>query len=164
MAKLGFLGLGIMGGPMARHLVMGGHDVAVWSHNQSKAKQFADSVGASFCATPTEVAQNSECAFLCVGNTAMSREVILGEQGLDIEDLPGQVPGQRPHRHPGQRARLGPPLGHRRVADQARRSRGRRQVSLRRRAHPCPPVLVSSGIRPIVPKPGRGASCDKQAG
>ena len=38
MAKLGFLGLGIMGGPMARHLVMGGHDVAVWSHNQSKAK------------------------------------------------------------------------------------------------------------------------------
>jgi 3-hydroxyisobutyrate dehydrogenase-like beta-hydroxyacid dehydrogenase len=82
VAKLGFLGLGIMGGPMARHLVMGGHDVAVWSHNQSKAKQFADSVGASFCATPTEVAQNSECAFLCVGNTAMSREVILGEQGL----------------------------------------------------------------------------------
>jgi 3-hydroxyisobutyrate dehydrogenase-like beta-hydroxyacid dehydrogenase len=82
VAKLGFLGLGIMGGPMARHLVMGGHDVAVWSHNQSKAKQLADSVGALFCATPTEVAQNSECAFLCVGNTAMSREVILGEQGL----------------------------------------------------------------------------------
>jgi 3-hydroxyisobutyrate dehydrogenase-like beta-hydroxyacid dehydrogenase len=82
VAKLGFLGLGIMGGPMARHLVMGGHNVAVWSHNQSKAKQLADSAGASFCATPTEVAQNSECAFLCVGNTAMSREVILGEQGL----------------------------------------------------------------------------------
>jgi 3-hydroxyisobutyrate dehydrogenase-like beta-hydroxyacid dehydrogenase len=71
-----------MGGPMARHLVMGGHNVAVWSHNQTKAKQLADSVGALFCATPTEVAQNSECAFLCVGNTAMSREVILGEQGL----------------------------------------------------------------------------------
>ena len=82
MAKLGFLGLGIMGGPMARHLVMGGHNVAVWSHNKSKAKQLADSAGALFCATPTEVAQNSECAFLCVGNTAMSREVILGEQGL----------------------------------------------------------------------------------
>jgi 3-hydroxyisobutyrate dehydrogenase-like beta-hydroxyacid dehydrogenase len=82
VAKLGFLGLGIMGGPMARHLVMGGHNVAVWSHNQNKAKQFADSAGALFCATPTEVAQNSECAFLCVGNTAMSREVILGEQGL----------------------------------------------------------------------------------
>jgi 3-hydroxyisobutyrate dehydrogenase-like beta-hydroxyacid dehydrogenase len=82
VAKLGFLGLGIMGGPMARHLVMGGHNVAAWSHNQNKAKQLADSAGALFCATPTEVAQNSECAFLCVGNTAMSREVILGERGL----------------------------------------------------------------------------------
>jgi 3-hydroxyisobutyrate dehydrogenase-like beta-hydroxyacid dehydrogenase len=82
VAKLGFLGLGIMGGPMARHLVMGGHNVAVWSHNQNKAKQLADSAGALFCTTPEEVAQNSECAFLCVGNTAMSREVILGERGL----------------------------------------------------------------------------------
>jgi 3-hydroxyisobutyrate dehydrogenase-like beta-hydroxyacid dehydrogenase len=82
VAKLGFLGLGIMGGPMARHLVMGGHNVAVWSHNQNKAKQLADSAGALFCATPAEVGQNSECALLCVGNTAMSREVILGEQGL----------------------------------------------------------------------------------
>ncbi|MGC2400752.1 MAG: NAD(P)-dependent oxidoreductase [Acidobacteriaceae bacterium] len=82
MAKLGFLGLGIMGGPMARHLVMGGHNVAVWSHNQKKAKELADSAGALFCATPSEVAQNSDCAFLCVGDTAMSREVILGEDGL----------------------------------------------------------------------------------
>ena len=82
MAKLGFLGLGIMGGPMARHLVSGGHNVAVWSHNQKKANELADSAGALFCATPAEVAKNSECAFLCVGDTAMSREVILGENGL----------------------------------------------------------------------------------
>ena len=82
MAKLGFLGLGIMGGPMARHLVTGGHDVAVWSNNQKKAKELADSAGALFCATPAEVAQNSECAFLCVGDTAMSRGVILGDKGL----------------------------------------------------------------------------------
>ena len=82
MAKLGFLGLGIMGGPMARHLVMGGHEVAMWSHSTHKAKALAESAGALFCASPAEVAQNSECAFLCVGDTAMSREVILGEQGL----------------------------------------------------------------------------------
>jgi 3-hydroxyisobutyrate dehydrogenase-like beta-hydroxyacid dehydrogenase len=82
VAKLGFLGLGIMGGPMARHLVLGGHNVAVWSHNQKKAKELADSAGALFCGTPAEVAQNSECAFLCVGDTAMSREVILGDKGL----------------------------------------------------------------------------------
>src|ERR1700721_1936769 len=82
VAKLGFLGLGIMGGPMARHLVTGGHNVAVWSNNQKKAKDLADSADALFCATPMEVAQNSDCAFLCVGDTAMSREVILGDKGL----------------------------------------------------------------------------------
>src|ERR1700747_249360 len=71
-----------MGGPMARHLGAGGHNVAVWSHNQKKAKELADSAGALFCATPAEVAQNSECAFLCVGDTAMSRGAILGEKGL----------------------------------------------------------------------------------
>jgi 3-hydroxyisobutyrate dehydrogenase-like beta-hydroxyacid dehydrogenase len=82
VAKLGFLGLGIMGGPMARHLVSGGHTVAVWSHNQKKAKELAASAGATFYETPAQVAQNSDCAFLCVGDTAMSREVILGEKGL----------------------------------------------------------------------------------
>ncbi len=82
MAKLGFLGLGIMGGPMARHLVLGGHDVAVWSHNQKKGKGSCRCRRALFCATPAEVAQNSECVFLCVGDTAMSREVILGDKGL----------------------------------------------------------------------------------
>jgi 3-hydroxyisobutyrate dehydrogenase-like beta-hydroxyacid dehydrogenase len=79
VAKLGFLGLGIMGGPMARHLVSAGHTVSVWSHSQNKARELT---GAAFCATPAEVAENSECVFLCVGNTAMSREVILGEKGL----------------------------------------------------------------------------------
>src|ERR1700761_9843762 len=71
-----------MGGPMARHLVSGGHSVAVWSHNQKKAKELAASAGATFCATPAEVAEKSDTAFLCVGDTAMSREVILGEKGL----------------------------------------------------------------------------------
>src|ERR1700761_7951660 len=71
-----------MGAPMAQHLVTGGHTVAVWSHNQKKAKAFAEANQALYCATPAEVAQNSECVFLCVGDTAMSREVILGEQGL----------------------------------------------------------------------------------
>src|SRR6201996_4462591 len=71
-----------MGAPMAQHLVTGGHTVAVWSHNQKKAKAFAEANQALYCATPAEVAQNSECVFLCVGDTAMSREVILGEKGL----------------------------------------------------------------------------------
>jgi 3-hydroxyisobutyrate dehydrogenase-like beta-hydroxyacid dehydrogenase len=82
MAKLGFLGLGIMGGPMARQLAGGGHTLSVWSHNQSKARQLAASVGANFCDSPEAVARQSECVFLCVGDTAMSRKVILGPKGL----------------------------------------------------------------------------------
>ncbi len=82
MAKLGFLGLGIMGGPMAKKLVEAGHSVAVWSHDQRKAKKLADSQGAIFATSPKEVAQHAQCVFLCVGNTAMSRDVILGENGL----------------------------------------------------------------------------------
>jgi 3-hydroxyisobutyrate dehydrogenase-like beta-hydroxyacid dehydrogenase len=82
MAKLGFLGLGIMGGPMARQLAGAGHTLSVWSHNQNKARQLAASVGANFCDSPEAVARQSECVFLCVGDTAMSRRVILGPKGL----------------------------------------------------------------------------------
>jgi 3-hydroxyisobutyrate dehydrogenase-like beta-hydroxyacid dehydrogenase len=78
MAKLGFLGLGIMGGPMAKRLLGAGHEVALWSYTKGKA----DSLGGKVCATPRAVAAESECVFLCVGDTAMSREVILGEHGL----------------------------------------------------------------------------------
>jgi 3-hydroxyisobutyrate dehydrogenase/2-hydroxy-3-oxopropionate reductase len=81
MAKLGFLGLGIMGGPMAQQLMQAGHEVALWSHTAGKAEQLA-AEGATACKTPAEVAKRSEVVFLCVGNTAMSREVILGKDGL----------------------------------------------------------------------------------
>ena len=81
MAKLGFVGLGIMGAPMARALLRAGHETAVWSHTASKAQQLAKE-GAVACASPAEVASRSECVFLCVGDTKMSREVILGTNGL----------------------------------------------------------------------------------
>ncbi len=81
MARLGFLGLGIMGGPMAKRLIEAGHQVSLWSHSAGKAEVLA-ALGATACATPSEVAQRSECVFLCVGNTAMSREVIFGSRGL----------------------------------------------------------------------------------
>ena len=82
MANVGFLGLGIMGRPMAEHLVKAGHAVTVWSHNGTKATEFAKTQGATVAATPAEVARKSEYTFLCVGDTAMSREVILGKGGL----------------------------------------------------------------------------------
>src|SRR5215469_10178275 len=82
MAKLGFLGLGLMGYPMARNLLRAGHEVAVWSHTADKAHKLAADEKGKFCETPRHVAENAECIFLCVGNTGMSREVILGESGL----------------------------------------------------------------------------------
>lgn len=82
MANLGFLGLGIMGGPMAERLIGAGHSVSVWSHNRVKAAEFARSHSANLAATPREAAQNSDCVFLCVGDTKMSGQVIFGDQGL----------------------------------------------------------------------------------
>ncbi|HKD07734.1 MAG TPA: NAD(P)-dependent oxidoreductase [Bryobacteraceae bacterium] len=82
MAKLGFLGLGLMGYPMARNLLKAGHEVAVWSHTGSKAKQLASEAGAKACATPAEAAKDAEAIFLCVGNTKMAEKTILGENGV----------------------------------------------------------------------------------
>ncbi len=71
-----------MGYPMARNLLRAGHQVALWSHNSDKARQLAAAERGTFCQTPREVASQADCMFLCVGDTAMSREVILGAEGL----------------------------------------------------------------------------------
>jgi len=89
MARLGFLGLGIMGYPMARHLLAAGHEVALWSHTAAKAEQLAREGKGTACASPKEVAERSEAVFLCVGDTAMSEQVTLGPNGI----LEGIQPG-----------------------------------------------------------------------
>ena len=71
-----------MGYPMARNLLQAGHDVALWSHTTEKARELAAAHKGRFCSTPREVAENADCIFLCVGDTAMSRQVILGEGGI----------------------------------------------------------------------------------
>jgi 3-hydroxyisobutyrate dehydrogenase-like beta-hydroxyacid dehydrogenase len=82
MANLGFLGLGLMGYPMARNLLRAGHKVALWSNTAAKARQLANDEKGVFCDTPRQVAEQADTIFLCVGNTEMSREVILGESGI----------------------------------------------------------------------------------
>lgn len=82
MAKLGFLGLGIMGYPMARNLLKAGHEVALWSHTGAKAQELAGQGSGTACASPAEVASRSECVFLCVGDSAMSEQVVLGPDGV----------------------------------------------------------------------------------
>jgi len=82
MAKLGFLGLGLMGAPMARNLMKAGHEVALWSHSKGKAEKVAADGKGKACASPAEVAKNSDCVFLCVGDSKMSEHVILGPNGV----------------------------------------------------------------------------------
>ncbi|HTM12724.1 MAG TPA: NAD(P)-dependent oxidoreductase [Bryobacteraceae bacterium] len=86
MAQLGFLGLGIMGYPMARHLLEAGHEVALWTHSSAKARELAAKGKGTACATPKEVAQRSDFIFYCVGDNAMARAITLGKDGL-IEGL-----------------------------------------------------------------------------
>ena len=80
--KLGFLGLGIMGYPMARNLLRAGHAVAVWSNTAAKARKLVAEDGAEYCDTPKAVAEAADIVFLCVGDTAMSAKVALGKDGL----------------------------------------------------------------------------------
>ncbi len=91
MANLGFLGLGIMGYPMARHLLKAGHRVALWSNTASKAQELAKEGDGIACATPKDVAAEADVIFLCVGDTAMSEKVILGEEGILSGLKPGTV-------------------------------------------------------------------------
>jgi 3-hydroxyisobutyrate dehydrogenase-like beta-hydroxyacid dehydrogenase len=91
MAKLGFLGLGIMGGPMARNLLKAGHEVALWSNTASKAQALAKEGKGTVCDTPKQVAANSECIFYCVGDNTMSREISLGKNGLIEGAKPGTI-------------------------------------------------------------------------
>ncbi len=91
MAKLGFCGLGIMGYPMARNLRRAGHELWVWSHTREKAERLAAEEGATACGTPREVGAAAEAVFLCVGDTRMSEETILGADGIAAGAGPGTV-------------------------------------------------------------------------
>jgi 3-hydroxyisobutyrate dehydrogenase-like beta-hydroxyacid dehydrogenase len=110
MAKLGFLGLGIMGYPMARNLLRAGHEVALWSHKLEKARKLADEEKGRYCATPREVAENADCIFLCVGNTEMGKEVILGPEGLIHGLRPGSAVADASTISPTESRRIGEAL------------------------------------------------------
>ena len=81
MAKLAFLGLGVMGFPMAGHLQAAGHDVTVYNRTAAKAADWADRNGGSAAATPREAAEGAEFVLACVGNDDDLRGVCLGDDG-----------------------------------------------------------------------------------
>jgi len=75
--KIGFVGLGVMGGPMARHLVQAGHEVAGFNRSPDKARAWATATGGRFAATVADVASGAELLILCVGNDNDVRAVTL---------------------------------------------------------------------------------------
>ena len=81
MAKIAFLGLGVMGYPMAGYLAKAGHDVTVYNRTLEKAEKWAGEFGGNHAQTPREAAQGAEFIMACVGNDDDLRSVCLGEDG-----------------------------------------------------------------------------------
>ncbi len=79
--RVAFLGLGVMGFPMAGHLAKAGHSVTVYNRSAEKAKAWVAEFGGSAAATPAEAAKNADIIFCCVGNDDDLRSVVLGPQG-----------------------------------------------------------------------------------
>jgi 3-hydroxyisobutyrate dehydrogenase-like beta-hydroxyacid dehydrogenase len=81
MAKIAFIGLGVMGFPMAGHLAQAGHDVAVFNRTRAKAESWVAKHGGRAAATPAQAAAGAGIVFSCVGDDPDLRAVTLGPEG-----------------------------------------------------------------------------------
>jgi 3-hydroxyisobutyrate dehydrogenase-like beta-hydroxyacid dehydrogenase len=89
--RVAFLGLGVMGYPMAGHLVRAGHQVTVYNRTPAKAVAWVAEHGGRSAMTPAAAADGAEIVFACVGNDADLRSITLGEQGAFGQMAPGAV-------------------------------------------------------------------------
>ena len=89
--KVAFLGLGVMGLPMAGHLALAGHDVTVYNRSAAKAKAWTEEFKGRAAATPREAVAGCELVFCCVGNDDDLRSVVLGDDGAFAGMKPGAV-------------------------------------------------------------------------
>jgi len=93
--KVAFLGLGVMGYPMAGHLALAGHSVTVYNRTATKSvawcAEYAGTVGPKHAATPREAAQGADIVFCCVGNDNDLRGVTLGKDGAFAGMQPGAI-------------------------------------------------------------------------
>ncbi len=91
MAKVAFLGLGVMGGPMAGHLAAAGHAVSVWNRSPARAADWAARHPGRVAATARAAAEGADFVMACVGNDDDLRQVCLGDQGAFAGLAPGAV-------------------------------------------------------------------------
>ena len=89
--KLAFIGLGVMGYPMAGHLKRAGHDVTVFNRSGARAEKWVAEHGGTAAATPFEAARGADIVFSCVGRDADLRQVTLEENGAFAAMKPGAL-------------------------------------------------------------------------
>jgi len=89
--KVSFIGLGVMGYPMAGHLKTQGFDVTVYNRTTEKAKNWAEAYAGKYATTPKLAAEGAEIVFICVGNDDDLRSVVYGEQGVLVSMQPGSL-------------------------------------------------------------------------
>lgn len=89
--KVAFIGLGVMGFPMAGHLANAGHSVTVFNRSAEKAQNWKETYQGETAATPAEAATNADFIFTCVGNDDDLREVTIGQNGAFESLKPGAV-------------------------------------------------------------------------
>ena len=92
MAKVAFVGLGVMGYPMAGHLkAKGGHEVTVFNRTAAKAEKWVSQHGGKSAPTPRQAAAGQDFVMACVGNDSGLRQVMLGEEGVFAGVRPGAI-------------------------------------------------------------------------
>ncbi len=91
MSRVSFVGLGVMGYPMAGHLLKAGHEVTVYNRTTAKAQQWVAEFGGQLALSPAEAAEQAEFVFVCVGNDQDLRAVVCGESGVLAGIAPGAV-------------------------------------------------------------------------
>ena len=91
MARAAFIGLGVMGFPMAGHIAKAGHDVTVYNRTAAKATEWVAKHGGKSAATPREAAQGCDFVFSCVGNDDDLRSVTTGLDGAFASMKPGAI-------------------------------------------------------------------------
>jgi 2-hydroxy-3-oxopropionate reductase len=89
--QVAFVGLGVMGFPMAGYLAKSGHDVVVYNRTASKADSFCEQFGGQSAATPAAAVKDADIAFCCVGNDDDVRQVILDDAGILEGISPGSI-------------------------------------------------------------------------
>lgn len=95
---------------MARNLLRAGHEVALWSNTGDKARKLAAEAGGRAYDTPRQVAENADCIFLCVGDTNMARDVILGADGVIHGTRPGTTVADASTISPSESRKIGQAL------------------------------------------------------